>query len=201
MYSESSHLKPELIVGYTTRRHLLLDLDNTSLTKVCGVARAIMHSWPEVGSCLVVLSSERDLEIECKYSWDNKPWIRVKRDNYHLVFNNDIGYNKIATICETLGVLNVLEGSFIKMRKFRGDLTLRVSPSILTTGVKPAPHPVVGLRNYEADHEDGEILEYLRILGLVSGFTFAECEPESEAYDSGDRSDHGANHSPIHTTR
>jgi hypothetical protein len=164
--SKSLVPEPSLIIGYTTRRHLLLDLDNTSLGKACGMARHIMHSWPEVGSCLIVLSSSRPVKLELRYSWNNRPWIRVTRDNHHLVFNNYIGYNKIATICETLGVLNVLEGSFIKMRKFRGDLTLRVSPSILSTGVKPAPRPVVGLSNPKSTREDGAIEEYLRILGL-----------------------------------
>jgi hypothetical protein len=168
MSSKSSAHKPALIVGYTTRRHLMLDLDNSSLSKVCGIARAIMHSYPEVGSCLVVSSSDRPLEVELKYSWNNQPWIKRTGSNYHLVFNNDVGYNKIATICETLGTLNILEGSFMKMRKFRGDLTLRVSPSVLTTGVKPAPVPIVGLRNKEATREDGEILEYLRILHTVN---------------------------------
>jgi hypothetical protein len=158
--------KPALIVGYTTRRHLMLDLDNASLGKVCAMAKQIMHSWPELGSCLVVQSSERPTKVELKYSWNNQPWIKRTGSNFHLVFNNDVGYNKIATICETLGTLNILEGSFMKMRKFRGDLTLRVSPSVLTTGIKPAPVPIVGLRNKEATREDGEILEYLRILGL-----------------------------------
>lgn len=174
MSSESSLPKPSLIVGYTTRRHLLLDIDNTSLGKACGMARHIMHSWPEVGSCLIVQSSERPDVVKLKYSWDNRPWIKVERSNHHLVFNNNIGYNKIATICETLGVLNVLEGSFIKMRKFRGDLTLRVTPSVLSTGVKPAPMPIVGLRNYESIREDGAIWEYLRVLGLCCGLSALE---------------------------
>lgn len=147
---------------------MMLDFDNSSLAKVCAMAKVIMHSWPEVGSCLVVQSSEKPLNVELRYSWDNKPWVKRTGSNYHLVFNNDVGYNKIATICEALGALNVLEGSFMKMRKFRGDLTLRVSSSVLSTGVKPAPVPIVGLRNKEATREDGEILEYLRILGLCS---------------------------------
>jgi hypothetical protein len=189
MSSKNFLPKPALIVGYTTRRHLLLDLDNTSLGKACAMARHIMHSWPEVGSCLVVQSSERPVTVKLKYSWNNRPWIKVERSNHHLIFDNTVGYNKIAIICETLGVLNVLEGSFIKMRKFRGDLTLRVSPSVLSTGVKPAPRPIVGLRNPESSRADGMIAEYLRILGHCGGLVPLELGVDVVPAEAGDRDD------------
>ena len=161
MSSTRSAPEPDLIIGYTTRRHLLLDLDNCSRDKACRLAVKIMDAWPEVGECLVVLSSPAPLTVELRYSWNNWPWIKTTRSNYHLVFDNQVGYNKCCRICECLAGLGVLNRDYVKLREFRGDMTLRVSSAPLSTGLKPRPQPVIWLTNRFTDHSDGYIQQYL----------------------------------------
>lgn len=180
--SKSSTASSLLIVGYTTRRHLLLDLDNTSLEKANRLANMIMDEWPEVGDCLVLRSSESPLRIEVKYSWNNQPWISVTRSSYHLVFDNVIGYNKACRICETLAELKILQRDYMRIRQFRGDMTLRVSEAALSTGVKPAPKPVEYLINTRQKWRDRRIDEYLSFRGAVLGlFTGAKVVAEVRA--------------------
>ena len=48
----------KLIIGYTTREHLILDLDNTSLIKVIDLACKLMYDYPEIGKCQIMQSSQ-----------------------------------------------------------------------------------------------------------------------------------------------
>lgn len=48
----------KLICGYTTKEHLLVDLDNCSLRKALCIAKMIMKDYPDVGDCLVVQCAE-----------------------------------------------------------------------------------------------------------------------------------------------
>jgi hypothetical protein len=187
-----------LIIGYTTRRHLLLDLDNTSEDKVNWLANMIMDEWPEVGDCLVLCSSESPLQVELKYSWDNRPWIRVTRSNYHLVFDNIIGYNKACKIIETLEGLNILQRDYSKIRAFRGDMTLRVSEAALSTGVKPAPKKVMWILQMGNKMHDRMIDEYLVFRDAALSLASRELHAEDEA----DYGAYGTNYSckegPVH---
>jgi len=152
-----------LITGYTTRRHLLLDLDNTTLSKALRVVKLIMSDWPEVGSCLILQSSEKALKTSTRHSWNGWPWIKTEASNYHLVFNNHIGLNKCCRIAETLAVLRILQKDYEKIRTFRGDMTLRVSEVETIGGVKPAPVAVCAVLG-EKGYGDGEgIREYLNL--------------------------------------
>jgi len=126
-------------LGYTTRRHLLLDLDDTGLPMAMRIARLIQENWPEVGDCLILQSSWAALRVELRYSWNNWPWIKVTRPSHHLVFDGLIGYNKCCRICEVLAGLRVLSKAFMEIRGFRGDMTLRVSPAPMRDKERPAP--------------------------------------------------------------
>jgi hypothetical protein len=171
-----------MIIGYTTRRHLLLDLDDTSLEKARRLAYLIINEWPEVGDCLILRTSDNPLNVSLRYSWNNWPWISVTRPSYHLVFDNCIGYNKACKICETLAGLNVLERDYLRIRTFRGDMTLRVSEAALSTGAKPAPEPIEYLINTAQKWRDRKIDDYLAFRGAVlSLFTGAEVVPEVRA--------------------
>ncbi len=163
-----SHPSPDLIIGYTTRRHLLLDLDKTSLTKTAALARLIMREYPEVGDCLILRSSEGDGAISLKYDNYQRPYHRVNGDSFHLVFDGLIGYNKACRIIEALAGVHVLNRDYVKIREFRGDMTLRISSTSLYSGLKPAPVCVTGIKN-KAFKGVGEGIEaYLRVSGRRS---------------------------------
>ena len=178
-----TRLQPNLIVGYTTRQHLLLDLDDTSFNKARRLALMIMREWPEVGDCLIMSSSRKHLNVGLKYSWNNHPWMSRESSNFHLVFNNRIGYNKCCTICETLAELGALNKDYAKIRTFRGDMTLRVSPQNLSTGaVKPQPFTIGFIMNRATERRDGMIGVYSAFLDAVSRLcTGAEVVPEVRA--------------------
>jgi len=135
MSSENSRLKPLFVIGYTTRRHLLIDLDDTTKEKAMRITKMIQKEWPEVGSCLLMLSSTgKDREL-IKYSNYQRPFHKRDRQNIHLVFDNLIGYNKCCKICQVLAELRIVNKAYTDIRKFRGDMTLRVSPKVTGPGL------------------------------------------------------------------
>ena len=154
-----------IIAGHTTRRHLLLDLDDTTLSKAVRIVKLIMERWAEVGDCLILQSSEKCDTVKLAYSWNNAPYMKRVGSSYHLVFDGLIGWNKCCHICETLAGLHILEKDYAKIRTFRGDMTLRISPALLSTGLKPAPVAVCGIKNRGYDGSGGGVAEYLRLRG------------------------------------
>jgi hypothetical protein len=152
--------RPGLILGYTTRRHLLLDLDNTGLEAALRLVSLIFREWPEVGDCLVLESTTKPDRVRLAYNKWGRPLVIHDRPNHHLVFDNLIGYNKATKICRTLAALNVLERDYDRIREFRGDMTIRVSPAVLLEQVKPVPREVAYSHNMRATHSDGYIRQY-----------------------------------------
>lgn len=162
MYSRSLPPDPIPIVGYTTRRHLILDLDSVTLYKARSIARKIMWEWPKVGDCLLILSSEGTHRLGVRYTRMGRPLVIYARDNYHLVFDNGIGYNLSCRICETLAHLGILNRDYVKIREFRGDMTLRVGPAVLLERYKPVPRVIERVFNNFTRRRDGYIPHYLR---------------------------------------
>lgn len=181
-----------LIVGYTTRDHLLIDLDDISDIKARGIAKIIMHEFHEVGDCLILRSSTTKEDHYWSYSRFGRPLFWVKRNNYHIVFDNVIGYNKCCKICAFLAELNVLEKSYIYCRNFRGDMTLRVSPATMSWGVKEAPKPIECLTNIYTAKKDGKIDEFLRFRRAALSLFDGDGGADASANDAADGSDHDA---------
>ena len=166
MFSQSRR-KPNLNIGYTTRRHLLLDLDKTTLTKAAALVRLIIRDYPEVGDCLILRSSEGDGRISTKHDNYQRPYHKLDGDSFHLVFSGDIGYNKCCRIIEALAGCYILNKDYVKLREFRGDMTLRISPQHLSTGkIKPAPVCVAGVLNKKYRGDGEGIADYLRVSGI-----------------------------------
>lgn len=161
--------KGNLILGYTARDHLLLDLDKTTQSKAHQLAKLIMREWPVVGDCLLVRSSYTQSTTTPRMIRRGFPTITKKTASYHLVFDNLIGYNKFVHICETLAAFSILERSFLRMRYFRGDMTLRVSLVYQTDGVKEAPIPIMRIHNNWTAKHDHKIDSYLAILRISQG--------------------------------
>lgn len=139
--------KSNLIVGYTTQDHLLLDLDHTSLFKAVKIAKMIQKEYPDVGDCLVVESS---------------------KDHYHLVFDDVLEWEQIVRIISTLAALNIVEKNYRDVRNFRRDLTLRVSEKHTALNTRPVPEPVLLICCNHSCDRAGKIEQYLNVLSCFN---------------------------------
>ena len=159
-----------LIVGYTTSNHLLLDLDNTTYQKVRALSKLIIQHFPKVGDALI-MQSNTPRNIPMKYPTPTiKPLDFQYVSSYHLIFNNIIPYDYSCEIIEILASLDVLNEDYVKIRKFRGDMTLRVSPAYLYNETKPVPMIKGYIKNNKNKGHDGMIWKYLRLLDIVTCF-------------------------------
>uniref|UniRef100_A0A6M3X511 Uncharacterized protein n=1 Tax=viral metagenome TaxID=1070528 RepID=A0A6M3X511_9ZZZZ len=181
-----------LILGYTTRRHLILDLDNTGLEYAERMAYMIMREWPGVGDCLILQSSDYQDEVRLAYNKWGRPLVIHDRPNYHLVFDNIIGYNTAAHICRVLAGLGVLEEDYDKIREFRGDMTLRVSRAVMMDHVKPLPVECLFLHNRHTERSHGYIGYYQKFkkIGELLGDRLGHSEGVPD--DGSDSPDHDA---------
>jgi len=156
--------KPNIVMGYTTRRHLLLDLDKTTLTKVMLLARLIQQFYIKVGDALIIISSVGTYKQRIRYTKYGRPLVVRSLDNYHVVFDATIGYNSCCRIISTLAVLGILNRDYLKIRTFRGDMTLRISPMVCLSGIKPMPYPMWLLQSKHLYKRGGNIDKYLSAL-------------------------------------
>jgi hypothetical protein len=145
MYCKSSALNDNfVVVGYSTSQHLLLDLDRIGFYRAQAIAHMVYINYPHVGAYLVVHSSG---------------------NNFHVVYDALIGWRKITKIVSTLAGLHILNRDYMRIRKFRGDLTLRVNGHLTTAGPKfpPTPYLLYMPANYNIK-KGGGILRYLNVL-------------------------------------
>lgn len=161
MSCDRSAHKPLLIIGYTTKEHLCLDLDGTSPYRARALAKLIIDNWPTVGDCLIMQSSHGTGKMVLKGNGEGITRETVDRDNYHLIFDNLIGYDQSCRIIECIAACDIINSEYIRIRYMRNDMTLRVSSSILTSNEKPAPVPVDYVSNDHSEKGDGKIGEYL----------------------------------------
>ena len=170
-----------LIMGYTTREHLLLDLDETTFLKAVSLAEQIQQSWPCVGDCLILQSSIPSKKSYLKYDENGRPWEKWVYQNYHLVFNNYIGYDKSVAIIDTLVGLDALQPEYKEIRLFRGDMTLRVSPKWLTHRTIPSPTTKLYLPNGESTENDKGIKNYVAVLKATKQLFFGTLNSQKSA--------------------
>jgi len=173
-----------LILGYTTRRHLILDLDNTGLDYALRMVELIMDEWPRVGDCLVLESTTQPDQVRLAYNKWGRVLVIHDRPNHHLVFDNIIGYNTAGRICRVLAGLGVLEEDYDKIREFRGDMTLRVSEAVMMDLTKPVPRETAYCHNMRTTRSDGYIREYRKFKkigeSLLRRSTVAEHVPDDQ---------------------
>lgn len=172
--SESYHHKadlinPDWVLGYTTRNHLCIDLDNTSYPKVLGLVQMIMKYYPYVGHACIMLSSTRKFKQQINYTPPNGLRVQTVRNNYHVIFDNFISYEASCKIIETLAHLDVIDKEYIRIREMRNDMTLRTNKTVLTTGIKDAPKFLCWIKNIHERKKGYGIDQYLRFY-LVSNF-------------------------------
>ena len=165
MLTQKFHHNPYLIWGYSTSQHLLLDLDNTTVSKVEKLVTIIQHEYKDVGSALIVESSPpKTADIHLQHCTGlHRSIQRRQLGNYHVIFSNRLSWNRIMKIVRTLAELQILNKDYVKIRGFRGDLTLRVSKKVTPDGVKEVPKPICTLFKY-AENDGNYIDDYLRLL-------------------------------------
>ncbi len=161
MSSKSPPRRGLPVLGYTTRRHLILDLDNTTIDGARWVTKKIMLEWPKVGDCLILRSSDKPDRIRLVHNKWGRPLLYHDRSNFHLVFDNGIGYNLSCRICGVLAGLGILNPDYLKIRKFRGDMTLRVGMLIKYNEIKYPPILEKLTYNNFTSRRDGFIDHYL----------------------------------------
>lgn len=136
-------INPErTIVGYTTKEHLILDLDKThSLFATEKLVRLIQKEYTDVGDCLISQSSY---------------------DGFHCIFDDRLSWHRIMHVSRTLTGLNIVNRNFTTVRTFREDLTLRISSIDRGREKSEAPKPVVIITR----HEEAIGCEYMPILHI-----------------------------------
>ena len=167
MMSLKTHIDRFIVTGYATRTHLLIDLDNTTLSKAQRLARMLMRSYPKIGDCLIVLSSQQQHIEIWSYTQRVRPTITRVLDNYHLIFDGLIGYNSCDQILKELVGVGVIALIADKLRGLRSCMTLRVSPKIQMIGIKPSPKPIHIIFNSYKKSRSGGIKAYLDHLYMV----------------------------------
>jgi hypothetical protein len=153
-----------LIVAYTTREHLCLDLDETDLFKVQRLAKMIIESYPEVGDILILSSSTPSKTDYTKFDSKGIPRHRWTYQNYHLVGDNTISYERALEIIDALVELDILQAEYREIRLFRGDMSLRTSRKPLLNRSVQAPKPELIVYNHVCGRHDGKILVFYDFL-------------------------------------
>lgn len=135
-----------VVVGYSTNRHLLVDIDRSDLRRADWLAKHIQQTFP-TGDCLLMQSHEHD---DTHTYLSGLVPVHLRPGNYHLVYDAWLPWEKIMEICEYLEALGLVEKDYAEVRRWRGDLTLRISYRY-DEGVDiiPVPKPV---RYYRADY-------------------------------------------------
>jgi hypothetical protein len=153
----------KLIVGYTTSSHLCLDLDDTSLAKVIGLVCQLIYDYPDLGKCQIMQSSPIKGHEYTKINRHGLPRHHIPKPSYHLIFDNNVGYKRCWEIIQTLIDLGIQPTQVRQIRARRRDMTLRVSPMILSDTVKDAPVPIMQILNIYNMRTDGMIKVYHKL--------------------------------------
>jgi hypothetical protein len=153
-----------LIVGYTTKEHLLLDLDETDIYKVTRLTKMLINEYPEVGDVLILQSSTPSKMDYTKFDKKGLPIQRFTYQNFHLVTDNIVSYERILEIVDCLVELDVLQPEYRQIRQFRGDMTLRTSHKPLVNRTVPPPCLITIVHNHICPYRDHKIDQFLSFL-------------------------------------
>ena len=164
---------PDYIVsGYSSRHHLLLDLDNTTPYKAIKLTEWILSKWKDLHACLLMISSTQD-DIGIFYmvrDGNVLPHVSVRRWNIHAIFDGWQSTKQVRRRMTTLSDIGVISKVYHDISKFRNSMTLRISSKLAEDRYRPVPAYLTYLGNPEPQ---GGIAEY-----LVQWQTFANLPDE-----------------------
>lgn len=131
----------------------------------------LIENYPEIGRCIIMQSSKEKGEPFTRVTKKGIPKHHFPKECYHVIFDNVIGYKRCIEIIITLADLDILDHQYKRIRMFRGDMTLRVSPMVLSNTVKPAPEPVMYVENIYTHNHDEKIRDYLNTYFAANGIS------------------------------
>jgi hypothetical protein len=169
-----------LIIGYTTKEHLLLDLDETSLSAVSNLAILLIKQYPEIGHVLILSTSKPAKTKYIKFDAKGLPHDCLSYQNFHMVTDNIIGYHKCLEIIDVLVGLNVLQPEYKEIRQFRGDMTLRVSPKPLKGRLVDSPKIEMLIINRLTKKHDHKITEFAEFYNATKNINYEKQETEKD---------------------
>jgi len=130
----------------------------------------LIYNYPEIGKAQIMESSPQKGTEYVKINRHGIPRIHIPKPSYHVIFDNDIGYEKCWHIIQTLIDLGIQPTQVRQIRARRRDMTLRVSPSVYSTGIKPPPKPIMQILDIYDWHTDGMIRQYHKFRHRVNDF-------------------------------
>lgn len=145
----------------------MIDLDNSCLSKAVLLSKMLIRDYPSIGDCLILKSSDGTHRITVKPQCEPNKIIHYNRDNYMLVFNNIITYDLVCHIIEILAHLDIVDQAYFEIRKFRGDITLRVSSKSYSDRFIPPPERVAYVYHDSTCRRFGMILEFEKYLDIM----------------------------------
>lgn len=158
----------------------------------------LFDEYPEVGDCLLLSTNNNEYRLDLKYNNFQRPYHKLNYRGYHAVFDNLIGYNKCCKIIEILAELRILNKDYSDIRRFRGDMTLRITPKVLKYSYKDYPKILFELVNENKKRKDGYILKYVRVLDSACSLGLPHFEAERIPDDSAKYSDNGTKTRPVY---
>lgn len=155
------------VVGYSTTKHMLLDLDGIN---ACQLYRALRVIENLIGhtSYVICISSIKSIFM-IRDSFDRPVFMHdVPRINVHVILEKEMNYPKITYYYDVLAGLGILDEKHVEMRRKRLDVTLRVSPK----GVIPPPLPVIYHKHRGDDYNIHAYLSTLDTFRNVHPYAF-----------------------------
>jgi len=125
------------VVGYSTRRHILVDIDNANVITLYRLP-AIISRLLGYSNYIVCLSSVKKIPISYSPRLNAMTQAEQIRLNFHIVFEKSMLYDLATNFYHLLQELGIVHENYVEMRLKRGDATLRISPK----GVIPPPLPL-----------------------------------------------------------
>lgn len=160
-------MNPEWNIGYTTKEHLCLDFDDTTYYNVYQLSSMLIADKPEVGSALILCSSEGKQSERWIYPVLQNMHKYVNRHNFHVIFNGFIPYEESCKIIECLASLDVINKEYVRIREMRNDMTIRVSQTQCVLKTKPKPMILGYIFNPSDKQEKGGIYRFMRLYKSV----------------------------------
>lgn len=136
-----------MVTAYTTTRHLLVDLDDSTLFQSTGLAILLSKEYPDLGDCLVVSCGD---------------------NSHHLVFDNILDFDYLNRVIRLLWDFRYVNDEVRYFRDHRGDFSLRVSEKLTVDEDKQIPRPVYYISNNQTPQRDYQMKNYLELLALFN---------------------------------
>ena len=105
-------IRHNYVLGFTTSKGVLLDLDNVKLKSVKRL-------------CAIMLKHKRYRYIKSRINLEGYLIVESSKDHYHVVFNNYFSFRNALIIASTVRIGNITPWLVERMK--HGEFTIRIS--------------------------------------------------------------------------